>query len=150
MKKTILALLIVALAVPVLAQQAAPRPKEVVARFLELTPEQVTAWEGLLATLDGTLDPLREQLRDVQHQLAEMLQGENPDPAAVGTLVIQGKELREQMGEAHRVYGAAFEELLTETQVNRLNFIRRAAHVQPIIPAFRLFGLIADPEPPPQ
>ncbi len=150
MKKAILTLLIVALAVPVLAQQAAPRPKEVVARFLELTPEQVTAWGDLLAGLEGTVAPLRQQLRAVEEQLGNLLRGENPDPAAVGALVIQGKNLREQMGEAHRAYVVAFEELLTETQLGRLDFIRRAARVQPIIPAFRLFGLIADPEAPPQ
>ena len=146
MKRAIFALLIVALAVPVLAQQGPPRPRDIVARFLELTPEQVTAWDGLLATLQGTIDPLKEQLRAVEQQLAEMLGGENPDPAAVGALVVQGRDLRKQMREAHEAYVAAFEELLTETQVSRLTFIRRAARVEPIIPAFRLFGLIAEPE----
>ena len=151
MRKAILAVVLLALAVPVLAQPApgdVPRPKEVVARILALTPEQVTQWEGLLDTLQATVSPLAEQLRGVEQQLHGLLQTPDPDPTQVGTLVLQGRDLREQIGEARGTYLEAFEAILTDEQKGKLGFVRRADHIQPALPAFRLFGLLPPPQDP--
>lgn len=165
MKRTLLVVAVVlALAVPALAQQGqgqgrGPRPevpiagqqaveldgsraREVVIRFLELTPDQVTAWDVLLEARKAAAEPLREQLQAVEEQLRELLQGENPDPTAVGNLVLQGKALREQIAAANQAYVEGFEALLIGEQVDKLAFLRRAERAEPLFPAFRLFGLL--------
>jgi Spy/CpxP family protein refolding chaperone len=163
MKRTLLVgAVVLALAVPALAQQGqgrGPRPeipmagqqaveldgsraREVVIRFLELTPEQVAAWDTLLEARTAAVEPLREELQAVEEQLRELLQSENPDPAAIGTLVLQGKALREQIAAANQAYVEGFEAMLERPQLDRLEFLRRAERAEPLFPAFRLFGLL--------
>jgi Spy/CpxP family protein refolding chaperone len=165
MKRMLLvAAMVLALAVPALAQQGqgqgrGPRPeipmagiqagdldgsraREAVIQFLELTDEQVAAWNALLETRRAAVEPLREQLQAVEEDLAELLQSENPDPAAVGTLVLAAQALREQIAAANQAYVDAFEALLTTEQATRLTLLRRAERAQPLFPAFRLFGLL--------
>lgn len=118
------------------------RAKEAIIRYLELTPEQVVAWEELLANLRDQLEPVRSQLAEVQRQLAELLQQEHPDPAAVGALVIQGKALRDELNRLISEYEQAFEALLTPEQAAKLVLARRAGHLFPVIGALRLFHLL--------
>jgi Spy/CpxP family protein refolding chaperone len=118
-----------------------------IARFLQLTEEQVATWDELLAAREEAVKPLREELRSIEEQLRELLQGENPDPTAVGTLVLAGKTLREGIAAAHKTYLEGFEAMLSPEQKGRLGAIRRAAHLAPLVPAFAAFGLIP---PPPQ
>jgi len=148
MRKMILAVMLLAVAVPVFAQEGgagAPRPTEVVTRFLQLSADQVNQWNVLLATREATVEPLQQQIREAERQLAELLKGDSPDPAAVGQLVIDVKELREQIGVAHQAYVQGFEALLTPEQKGKLGAIRRAARLAPLVPAFGAFGLVAPP-----
>ena len=119
------------------------RAREVVIQFLGLTAEQVTAWDALLETRKAAVEPLREELQAVEEQLRELLLSEAPDPATVGTLVLQAQALREQIVAANQAYLDAFEALLTTEQATRLTLLRRAERAQPLFPAFRLFGLLA-------
>jgi Spy/CpxP family protein refolding chaperone len=171
MRRTLLVVAVVlALAVPALAQQGqgqgqgrGPRPeipmagmqageldgsraREAVIKFLELTPEQVTAWDTLLETRRALVEPLRAELQAVDGELQALLQSENPDAAAVGTLVLKAKGLREQIAAANQAYVDGFEALLTAEQAAKLALLRRAERAQPLFPAFRLFGLLP-PEP---
>ncbi len=133
-------------AFPLWAQQSDelpfPHAREVVARFLELSPEQVAQWEGLLTTLRDTVAPLREQVRNLEGQLAELLEQENPDPAAVGAMVIQIKGVNEAIAQAHREYVNGFEAMLDREQTTKLRFIRQAERVMPVIPAFKAVQLV--------
>ena len=163
MRRTLLVVAVVlALAVPALAQQGGggavraelrmagaqagdldgSRAREVVVRLLGLTAEQVTAWDALLETRRAAVEPLRAELQATEKELAELLQGENPDAAAVGTLVLKAKALREQIAAANEAYVDGFEALLTEEQKGKLAFLRRAERAQELFPAFRLFGLL--------
>ena len=149
MKKALLALMVVALAVPAVAQEVpcgVARAHEAVLQFLELTPDQVGAWDILLQARRDTVEPLRQQLRDIEQQLAALLAEPDPDPVAVGDLVIAGHDLRLQIRDAEDVYVTGFEALLDEQQAQKLHLIRAANRVQPLIPPFRLFGL-AHPHP---
>jgi superfamily II DNA or RNA helicase len=118
------------------------RAREVVVRFLGLTAEQVTAWDELLETRKAAIEPLRGELQATEKELAELLEGENPDATAVGTLVLKAKALREQIAAANEAYVDGFEALLTEEQAGKLAFLRRAERAQELFPAFRLFGLL--------
>ena len=56
--------------------------------------------------------------------------------------MITGKTLREGIGEAHMTYVRGFEALLALEQKGRLGALRRAERLQPLFPAFRVFGLL--------
>jgi Spy/CpxP family protein refolding chaperone len=124
----------------------APRPKQVVAKALALTAEQVTQWDALLAELENALETLGEQVKANNEQLRAVLEQTSPDPAAVGTLVIKNKALREQIAAAHENYLEGFEALLTAEQKTKLGAIRLANRLQRLLPAFHRLGLL----PPPQ
>ena len=119
-----------------------PRAKAAITQFLALTEEQVAQWDALMVTLDEAVSPLEEQLRATEEQLKELLQSENPDPGAVGTLVLSGRTLREGIGTAVRAYVEGFEALLTPEQKGKLGAVRRAARLAPLLPAFGTFQLL--------
>jgi Spy/CpxP family protein refolding chaperone len=120
----------------------AERAQEMVARYLELTPEQLEQWNQLLATLRQRVEPLRQQLVEAEGALQELLAQANPHPAAVGTLVLQIKQLRDAIAQAQEAYIQAFEALLTPEQLARLRLVRGAQRVMPLIPAFQALRLL--------
>ncbi len=144
MRKALLSVIVVLLALPALAQQnAVPGdPKGEVAQFLALTPDQLAHWDALIATREQTIPPLRDQLKALEDQLKALLAQPSPDPAAVGALVIQAAPIKAQIEAAKDAYVDGFEAMLSTDQLARLNFMRRAAKAAPLIPAFRLAGLL--------
>lgn len=153
MRKAIVVLALLAMAVPVLAQDVTPPDhplaKQVVVSFLGLTPDQVTPWDALFAARDAAVAPLRGQLGAVEGQLKALLQQSNPDPAAVGVLVIQGKGLRTQIADAQRTYVEGFVGLLAQDQKLKYGLLRKAEEAEPLFPAFRVFDLLPRPDHPP-
>ena len=143
-RKALLWVVMLVVAMPVVAQEhpLADRAKGEVIRFLALTPEQVTEWDGLLTTRHDALVPLREQLRAVEEQLRGLLEQPSPDPTAVGNLVLQGKGLKDQIETANKAYLDGFEGMLGAEQNAKLHFLRRAERAEPLFPPFRLFGLL--------
>lgn len=119
--------------------QAAQR---VIARFLQLTDDQVAAWDGLIADRNAAAEPLRNQIAAVDADLQALLSGDDPDPYEVGDLVILRHDLGEQLAAVHRSYAEGFEALLTEEQLGQYQFIRRAERAEPLFPAFRTLGLL--------
>jgi hypothetical protein len=119
-----------------------PKAKQAVTEFLSLVADQVTQWDGLLAAREAAVAPLAEQLKSTEEQLNELLNGDTPDPSAVGTLVISGKTLREGIQAANRTYIEGFEAMLTVDQKGKLGAVRRAARLAPVVPAFGVFGLL--------
>jgi hypothetical protein len=148
MRKALFALVVLALAVPALADDGplALRAKGEVVGFLALTPAQTAQWDALHATRQQTVPPLRTQLQGIEDQLKTLLAQSNPDPAAVGDLVLQAHGVREQIRAAESAYVDGFGAMLGTDQQAKLGFLRRAEQAQPVIPAFRLFALL----PPPQ
>ncbi len=149
MKKTLLLVCIVLLPLAALAQHhqfrtmAGPGPDgpqdpfRVVTRFLELTPEQEEAWRALMEGLRAQQQPLADQVRSLEEALREAMTAPEPDPAAVGALVLEIHALRDQMRLNEEAYRAAFEALLTEAQMVKLQRLRQAAELAPLFPAFR-------------
>ena len=154
MRRVVLVLIAISMVLPAMAQEKPDVPcivameHQAVVRALQLTEEQVAQWDTLMADRRATVQPLREQLRAIEEQLRDLLGQPEPDPAAVGALVVQGHDLREQIRAADEVYRQGFEDLLDETQAGKLRFIRRAAHVQRLIPAFHRFGLLRPAQQP--
>jgi Spy/CpxP family protein refolding chaperone len=88
------------------------------------------------------VEPLRQQLVEAEGALQELLAQTNPDPAAVGTLVLQIKQLRDAIAQAQEAYIQGFEALLTPEQLARLRLVRGAQRVMPLIPAFQALRLL--------
>ncbi len=120
-----------------------PRAKQAVTDFLGLTPDQVTQWDALFVAHEAAVAPLRDQLQSTEAQIRDLLKGDNPDPGAVGTLVISGKTLREGIQAANATYLDGFGDLLTQDQKAKFGAVRRAARLAPLLPAFGVFGLLA-------
>ena len=144
MKRFVLSLLVVAMAVPVFADEPCivGRSHEAIVNFLQLTPDQVTQWDALVSDRESTVAPLRDQLAAVKEQLAELLGNPDPDPAEVGDLTIQAHDLGQQIRAANQTYVDGFEGMLDEEQTGKLGLIRGADRVRPLLPAFRIFWLI--------
>lgn len=150
MKKVLIVLFALAIVSPVLAQEDpsdGPPPIAVAAHhqvveFLELTSDQVESWSEMYLIHREGEQVIRAEIRILEADLQDLMDAGEPDPAAVGELVLQIAELRAEVREVHRVYHEGFLALLDQDQTDRLAFIAHADRVQPIIPAFKLFELI--------
>ena len=144
MRKALLIVVLLALALPALGEEGAiaETPRDAVIRFLALTPDQAATWDALVAAREQAVPPLRAQLQGVEEQVKALLAQPSPDPAAVGSLVIQAAGVRRQLDAARDAYVGGFEAMLAADQLARLNFMRRAEKVGPLIPAFRIAWLL--------
>ena len=146
MKKLLIVLFALAVVVPVAAQEEPPPIVEAahngVAAFLHLTDEQIVAWDEIYLIHRDAEQPRKDAIAEVQEKIDALFEAGDPDPATVGELVIERRELGEALIEVHVVYHEDFVALLDESQVRRLRFIARADDVQKFIPAFKLFELI--------
>ncbi len=147
MKRLFLAVILVAFVAPAAAQEMEPPPiaeaaHNGVVAFLQLTPEQVVAWDEIYWIHRDAEKPIKEDIRAVQEDVDALFEAGDPDPATLGNLMIERRELGEDLIQVHVIYHEAFVALLDETQLRRLKFIARADHVQKLIPAFKLFELI--------
>ena len=148
MKHVLIALIALVLVTPVAAQDVEEPPPIVeaahnqVARFLELSDEQIASWDIIYRIHREAEQPLRDEAAAVQAAIDALLAADEPDSAALGELVIERHALGEALQKVHLVYHEDFVALLDEAQARRLRFIARADEVQKIIPAFKLFELI--------
>ena len=72
------------------------------ARALELTDEQKAAFREVLEQHRTKMQSLGEKMRQNHQALEAALEGDDPDPAAVGKIAIQGRALRKQAEAAPR------------------------------------------------
>jgi Spy/CpxP family protein refolding chaperone len=147
MKKFLIAVLVLCVVMPLAAQEMEPPPgveaaHNQVARFLQLSDEQIASWDVIYRIHREAERPLRDEAAAVQASIDALFEAGDPDPAALGGLVIERHALGEALQEVHLVYHEDFVALLDEAQARRLGFIARADEVQKIIPAFKLFELI--------
>ena len=113
-----------------------------IARYLELTDDQIAAWDVLIDERESAAAPVRDAIAGIQQQLDDLLAGNDPDPMLVGDLVIQRHDLGQQLADFERSYVEGFENLLDDTQLGRYRFIRRAERAEPLFPAFRMLALL--------
>lgn len=89
MKRTILLAIVTLLVAAVaIAQPASPRPGQVVAKYLQLTPDQVSAWQQINKDTAAVVQPLAANARDLRSQLDAALNAATPDPASIGQLAV--------------------------------------------------------------
>lgn len=115
---------------------------EVVAHVLELSPEQMEAWRGILQATRDAIQPLGEQVRTKEQALRDLVGSTNPDPAAIGALVLEIKALREQIRALEEGSTTSFLALLTPEQTAKIAEVDAAARLCPVVPAFADLHLI--------
>jgi len=172
MKRLLLAALMVALATPLAAQSrnvaarvsyapvdievpdsladlartkgtAPEHAQRIIVEFLELSEVQVDAWELLIEESRADSDPRQQRAEEIQAELEILFETGDPDPAVVGELVIERRAIGEELVMIHRHYVDEFEHaILTEDQHRQYHLVRAADRVQPLLPAFRVMGLL--------
>jgi hypothetical protein len=140
MKRFALILCVLLFSSPIFAQQ--PDPVSVVAHVLELSDDQLKAWSVILHTREAALQPIAQQAQAKQEALGHALADPNPDPVAIGNAFIELHKLQEQVGVVNAQGATDFQHLLSEDQMQRLDGIRGAAQVCPIVPALQATGLL--------
>lgn len=119
-----------------------PNPVEVVINYLNLSEEQVELWLSLLEDFRIAQKELINQIEELEQNLREILNSENPDPQTVGNLVIQIDDLRKDMRENNETYIENFVLLLNEEQLEKYIILREAFELAPLFPAFKETHLI--------
>jgi len=151
MKRMLLTALILALAVPVFAQEKSPEQEpgpimngahQLVIEFLDLDANQVAAWDVLWADHRAAEEPIRQQIAAVQALIEDQFASGAPDPTELGLLMIDRRDLGEALIHVHIVYVEGFEFLLDDEQAHRLREIRVAERIQGLIPAFKMVELV--------
>lgn len=141
----ILTALVAALALPALApagqagqtaqvaEAARPNPVELLnnpralARYLRLTPAQIETFRQLRQELQSTVQPLREQQRDLREQLYDQLEAASPNACAIGETSIDIHEIGEQIRAALEHFDDEFSAILTPEQLARYEALKELA-----------------------
>lgn len=144
MRKLVMAftLTLMAATLPVIADGPPPPPVQVVAAVLGLSETQVASWMEMLHAREVAVQPLQQQLQARQQTIATLLQSASPDPATLGQTLIEARTIEQQIAAIVMQTNAQFEESLTSDQHDRLQHIREAAQVCPVVPAFQATGLL--------
>lgn len=143
MKRLSIALVIL-LSLPVAYAQSdeLPPPLRVVITVLGLSGDQGAALIATIRSRDAAVRPLAEQIQVRREALAQLMQTAAPDPAAVGQLVLEIRQLELHLSAIAHHAAETFEQTLDAEQQERLNGIRHAAPVCEVMPAFRAVGLM--------
>jgi len=115
-------------------------PLAVVAAFLQLTPNQATELGQLLEARQAKLVPLLQTAQNLTQQLGNLLNS-GANPAQVGAVVIQIHGLQQQAGQTQEAFLTQFTGMLAADQLQRLEAVQIAAHLQPVLPAFQAIFL---------
>lgn len=118
----------------------APSPIQSVAQFLQLQPDQAQEFAQLLLARQAAVAPLLQEIQQRVQQLEALLSASG-SPAEVGILVIQIHALQQQVALAQQDFLSKFVNLLDPEQEQRLEAVRIAAQLQPVLPAFQQLNL---------
>jgi uncharacterized membrane protein len=143
MKRFVAILFTLLCALPIFAQQP-PDPVTVVATVLELSNDQITAWNAILHARETALQPIAQQAQAKQDAIGHALAADHPDPAIVGNAFIELRGLQMQVASVNAQSATQFDQLLTPDQQQRLDGLRNAAQVCPIVPALQATGLVGN------
>src|SRR5262249_47557474 len=113
---------------------------QIVVQFLQLRPDQQQVFGQLLQARQTVVAPLLQGIQQRTQQL-EVLLNSGGNPPEVGVLVIQIHGLQQQVAQAQQGFLANFANLLDTEQQQRLQAIKIAAQLQPILPAFQVLYL---------
>ena len=131
---------------PFVARAQEPPAPAIVAGFLGFTDAQGARFGQLLGALQASVGPLQQQMMVQQKALESALIADQPDPAAVGKLVLQIRALQKQVGQAFQSYHESFLAMLTQDQMEKTQAVVGSAHLLPAVRAFAEVHLIEPPQ----
>ena len=99
-------------------------PPDRALKRLGLTEEQMAEVKKLRESHRATMAPLREKGAVLRTQLREQLKMEESSPAKVGELVIEGRDVRQQIRKARESVRESFSALLTAEQLKQIEKFR--------------------------
>ena len=102
-------------------------PARVLKAALNLSDEQVTDLRELIEARVAEVKAINDEINEVQAQLEALLKSTMPDQSEVGGLVLDIRELKQEIGQGHEEYQQSFRELLNPMQLQRLGHINRIA-----------------------
>jgi uncharacterized membrane protein len=123
------------------ANEELPAPIVFVTNFLQLSEDQTSVLISMIQTRDAALQPIAMKLHTDREALGKLLESPAADAAAIGRLIIEIHASEKLVGDVARSAAASFEEILTDDQRHRLQFVRQAVQIEPAIPAFKAVGL---------
>jgi len=94
------------------------------ARYLELTDEQLAAAKTLFADTREQTMPFHDDVQTLREELGTLLDEASPDAAAVGELVIEIHGIHEQIRDLRDAAWDAFKALLTPEQLDKLEQLK--------------------------
>jgi len=130
-------LLLAVLLVLPLALQAAPPPRDpgavlhnprALARYLRLTADQIAATQKLAADLKATVDPLRQQEKQLRDALETAISAPNANPCDVGQAALNLRANHEKVKAALDDFDKKFSALLTPEQLARYEALKALVH----------------------
>jgi Spy/CpxP family protein refolding chaperone len=97
-----------------------------IAEWLEMSQDQIEEWQGILQAMRETLQPLLEQLQQLEEQYGAEIRSENPDRELIGQLVLEMEDLRFEIGTVQTQAIADMVIVLTAEQTETAGrFLRR-------------------------
>jgi Spy/CpxP family protein refolding chaperone len=129
----LLAAVAIVLLAPLVAQAGPPGPGELLrnpralARYLKLTPAQVTTYRQLLDQLEAKLKPLRAEQKTLRKDLYDALEAATPNACSIGDIAIDIHEVGEKSKAALHEFDVAFSAILTPEQLAKYEALKEAA-----------------------
>ena len=102
-------------------------PLAILKNVLNLSEEQVGEIRGLVEARAEAVRPLAEQIKIFEEALKELLNGDLPDPTAVGDLVLDIQMLRQEIEGHQQSFREGFHMLLLAEQSERIGHIHKVA-----------------------
>ena len=100
-----------------------PSPERLAAA-LELDDEQTAEVEALFKAHRDSMDPLRQQIRELRQELELMVEGTHPDPTTVGNLFLEIHALHADSESSRQELEADIETLLTAEQLQKWELLK--------------------------
>lgn len=124
-----------------------PRPGDAIKSILDLSDQQLQQLTDLRNSFQQKMRGLGEPFRTIEQKIRELLQSSTPDATALGNLLLQEQNLRQQMQEAAKAYRDSALGLLTSAQKQKVAAIQEAVRLAPQAGPLAAFGLIEGPGP---
>jgi Spy/CpxP family protein refolding chaperone len=97
------------------------------ARYLQLSPDQIASWKQIHTETAEAMKPLAENARGLREQLATALDAASPDSVAVGKLAVSLDAVRDQMKALREESQSKRLALLTPEQKTKFEAFEAAA-----------------------
>jgi Spy/CpxP family protein refolding chaperone len=124
------------------------RALRLVAGYLDLSEDQAAQVREILRTSADEIHALRDQCRDLEAALRDELNAEEPSVETAGQLTIEIHGIRQAIAAASAEALESIRSLLTEEQLAKVEAVRLAARLEPVVNAFKALGLLPPPHPP--